>query len=98
MKPSPPINAESIEQVQKEIAAQDTREASTTPTRVRSEEYKRNRQQHQTQVRAERKSLGQCVQCGKPSNEGQTRCADCVLKHRQYGLRSRVKAKRTSEQ
>ena len=98
MKPSPRISAELIEQTRKEIAAQDTREASTTPKRVRSEEYKKDLQRHQTQVRAERKSLGLCVQCGKPSDEGQTRCADCVLKHRQYGSRSRVKAKLTAAQ
>ena len=98
MKPSPRISAELIEQTRKEIAAQDTREASTTPKRVRSQEYNKTRQQYQAQVHGERKSLGLCVQCGKPSDEGQTRCAVCVLKHRQYGSRSRVKAKLTAEQ
>ena len=98
MKPRPRINAELIEQIRKEIAAQDTRGASTTPKGVDSEHYKKNRQQHQAQVRAERKSLGLRVRCAKPSLEGQTRCADCVLKHRQSGLRGRVKAKLTAEQ
>ena len=98
IKPRPRISAELIEQTRKEIAAQETREANTTPKRVRSEAYKKKNQQHQAQVHVERKSLGLCVQCGKPSDEGQTRCPDCVLKHRQYGSRSRVKAKLTAEQ
>ena len=98
IEPRPPISAESIEQIREEIAALDARRASTTPRKVGSAEQNEVRQKHRAQVRAERKSLGQCVRCGKPSDEGQTRCADCVLKHRQYGLRSRVKAKLTSEQ
>ena len=99
IKPRPRFDdAELIEQIQKEIADQETRGASQTPKRVRSEEYKKKNQQHRAQVRAERKSLGLCVQCAKPSLAGQIRCADCVLKHRQYELHSRVKAKLTAEQ
>ena len=98
IKPRPRIGAELIEQIQKEIADQETRGASQTPKRVRSEAYKKKNQQHRAQVRAERKSLGLCVQCAKPSPAGQTRCPDCVLKHRQTGLHSRVKAKLTAEQ
>ena len=97
-KPRPRIRAELIEQTRKEIAAQDTREASTTPKRVRSDEYNKTRQQYQAQVRGERKSLGLCVQCAEPSLEGQIRCAGCALKHRQYGMRSTVKAKLIAEQ
>ena len=97
-KPRPRIGAELIEQIQKEIADQETRGASQTTKRVRSEAYKKKNQQHRAQVRAERKSLGLCVQCAKPSLEGQARCADCALKHRQTGLRSRVKAKLTADQ
>ena len=98
IKPRPRIGAELIEQIQKEIDDQETRGASQTTKRVRSEAYKKKNQQHRAQVRAERKSLGQCVQCAKPSLPGQVRCADCALKHRQTGLRSRVKAKLTAEQ
>ena len=99
IKPRPRFDdAELIEQIQKEIADQETRGASQTTKRVRSEAYKKKNQQHRAQVRAERKSLGLCVQCAKPSLEGQARCADCALKHRQTGLRSRVKAKLTADQ
>ena len=98
IKPRPRIGAALIEQIQKEIDDQETRGASQTPKRVRSEAYKKKNQQHRAQVRAERKSLGLCVQCAKPSPAGQTRCAECALKHRQTGLRSRVKAKLTAEQ
>ena len=98
IKPRPRISAELIEQIQKEIADQETRGASQTPKRVRSEASKKKNQQHRAQVRAERKSLGLCVQCAKPSLPGQVRCADCALKHRQTGLRSRVKAKLTADQ
>ena len=98
IKPRPRFDdAELIEQIQKEIADQETRGASQTTTRVRSEAYKKKNQLHRAQVRAERKSLGLCVQCAKPSLEGQARCADCALKHRLTGLRSRVKAKLTAE-
>ena len=97
-KPRPPISAELIEQIRKEIDAQDARGASATPKRVRSDEYRKNQQQLHALVREERKSLGLCVQCAKPSLAGQTRCPDCTLKHRQYELRSRVKAKLTAEQ
>ena len=101
MNPRPRLdNAELIEQTRKEIADQETRVASTRPKRVRSEEHKKKQQQqqHQAQVRAERKSLGLCVQCAEPILEGHIHCADCVLKNRQYGLRSRVKAKLTADQ
>ena len=99
IKPRPRFDdAESIEQLRNEIDAQETRRANATPKKVRSEEHKKKKQQHQAQVRAERKSLGLCVGCAKPSLEGQTRCADCVLKHRQSGRRDRVKAKLTAEQ
>ena len=84
IKPRPRIGAALIEQIQKETADQKTRGASQTPKRVRSEEYKKKNQQYRAQVRAERKSLGLCVQCAEPSPAGQTRCPDCVLKHR-YG-------------
>ena len=99
MNPRPRLdNAELIEQTRKEIADQETRGASTRPKRVRSEEHKKQQQQHQAQVRAERKSLGLCVQCAEPILEGHIHCADCVLKNRQYDRRSRVKAKITVEQ
>ena len=99
IKPRPRFDdAELIEQIQKEIADQETRGASQTTKRVRSEAYKKKNQQHRAQVRAERKSFGLCVQCAKPSLPGQARCADCALKHRQTGLRSRVKAKLTADQ
>ena len=94
IKPRPRSDdAELIEQIHKEIDAQDARGASATPKRVRSEEYRKNQQQLHALVREEHKSLGLCVQCAKPSPTGQTRCPDCTLKHRQYELRSRVKAK-----
>ena len=98
IKPRPRISAELIEQIQKEIADQETRGASRTPKRVRSEAYKKKNQQHRAQVCAERKSLGLCVQCAKPSLPAQVRCADCALKHRQSGRRTRVKAKLTADQ
>ena len=98
MKPRPQISVESIEQIREEIAAQDTRGASMTRKRVRSEQCEKNRRQHRAQVRAERISLGLCVRCGKPGLVGRTRCADCALQHRQADLRSRVKAKLISEQ
>ena len=99
MNPRPRLDdAELIEQIRKEIADQETRGASTRPKGVRSEEYKKQQQQHQSQLRAERKSLGLCVRCAKPSLASQIRCADCVLKHRQYDRRRRVKAKLTAEQ
>ena len=97
IKPRPRIDdAELIEQIQKEIADQETRGTSQTTKRVRSEASKKKNQQHRAQVRAERKSFGLCVQCAKPSLEGQARCPDYILKHRQTGLRSRVKAKFTA--
>ena len=99
IKPHPRFDdAELVEQIQKEFAAQETRGTSRKPKRVRSEAHIQKRAQHQSQVRAERKSRGLCVGCAKPSLEGQTRCADCVLKHRQSGRRDRVKAKLTAEQ
>ena len=96
-KPRPRISSGSIEQLRKEIAAQD-KGASRTTKRVRSNTHNQKAAQHQAQVRAERKSLGLCVGCAKPSLEGQTRCSDCALKHRQSGRRDRVKAKLTAEQ
>ena len=96
-KPRPRISSEPIQQLRKEIASQD-KGTSRAPNRVRSEAYKKKNQQHQAQVRAEHKSLGLCVQCAKPSLEGQNRCADRALKHRQHGSRSRVKAKIAAEQ
>ena len=99
IKPRPRFDdAELMEQIQKEIAAQETRGTNRTPKRVRSEAHIQKRALHQSQVRAERKLLGLCIQCAKPSLAGQIRCADCVLKHRQYERRSRVKAKLTVEQ
>ena len=62
-----------------------TNGASRTTKRVRSNTHNQKAAQHQAQVRAERKSLGLCVGCAKPSLEGQTRCSDCALKHRQSG-------------
>ena len=97
-KPRPRIDAQLIEQVRKELADQEAREASAPPKRVHSKTYNQDRAQYYARRRAERKSLGLCVQCAEPSLEGQTRCPDCVLKHRQYELRGRVKAKLTSQQ
>ena len=66
IKPRPQFDdAELIEQIQKEIADEETRGASQTTKRVRSEAYKKKNQQHRAQVRTERKSLGLCVQCAK---------------------------------
>ena len=79
-KPSEPIR--------KEIAAQDAQAAGRTPKRVRSEAYKQKKRETQAQTRAERISLGLCVECGNPGIEGQTRCADCVLKHRASNRRT----------
>ena len=96
--PRPPIDEQHIEQFQKELAAQETGAASTAPKRVRSKANNQERAQYQQRLRSERKSLGLCVQCAEPSLKGQTRCHDCVLKHRQYELRGRVRAKITSQQ
>ena len=52
--------------------------------RVRSEAYKKRRREKQANLRAERDSLSQCRDCGKPRPEGQTRCHDCVMSHRRY--------------
>ena len=96
--PRPPIDEQHIEQFTKELAAQETGAASTAPKRVRSKANNQERAQYQQRLRSERKSLGLCVQCAEPSLKGQTRCHDCVLKHRQYELRGRVRAKITSQQ
>ena len=77
-----------LEPIQKEIAAQGTQAADRTPKRVRSEAYKQKKRETQAQKRTERVSRGLCVECGKPSIEGQTRCADCVLKHRASNRRT----------
>ena len=92
-------DAELLALTQEETAPQAKKEqkAKRTPKRVRSEAYEQKRKQRQTRVRAERKSLGLCVRCARPSLEGQTRCAGCVLKHRQEGRRSRAKAKPTAK-
>ena len=96
-KPRPQIDQPFIEQVRKELAAQEAGAASTAPKRVRSKANNQERAQYQQRLRSERKSLGLCVQCAEPSLKGQTRCHDCVLKHRQYELRGRVRAKITSQ-
>ena len=92
-QPRPLINDAELEQVQQEIAAREDQGAKRTSKRARSEAYRQKKRQRQAQVRMKRKSLGLCVQCAKPGLESQTRCADCVLKHRQYGRRGRLKAK-----
>ena len=82
VKPRPRVDAEMLVLIQEEITVRDAHAASQPPKRVRSEAYKRKIQQNQAQKRAERISRGLCVDCGSPSLENQTRCADCVLKHR----------------
>ena len=77
-----------VELIQNEIADQDARAAHQTPKRVRSEAYKQKLRETRSQTRSERISLGPCVACGKPSIEGQTRCAGCVLKHRASNRRT----------
>ncbi len=86
-------DTELLEQIRKEIAEREAQRASQPPKRVRGEAYNRQKREKQAQDRAERMSLGLCIQCGKPSPEGQTRCADCTLRHREYGRRERAKAK-----
>ena len=86
-------DTELLEQVRIEIAAQNTRTESQKPKRVRGEAFNRQMREKQAQERAERKSLGLCVQCGKPNPEDQTRCAECAARHRYYGRRKRARAK-----
>ena len=96
-KPRPRVDEQLIEQVRKELAEQDARKASG-PKRVRSEKHNKERAQIQAQRRAERISLGLCVRCSEPTLDGQTRCPDCTIKHRQHDKRVRIKAKLTAQQ
>ncbi len=89
MTPRQRISPESIKQIQQDIS---TKEASQAPTRVRNEAYKKKMRENQASLRAERKALGLCCDCGKPKPEGQTRCGDCVQRHRQYWLRHVAKS------
>ena len=90
MKPRPEISAELIHQVQQEIAAEKAR---PTRKRVFSEAEKQTQRDRTASMRAERASLGLCRGCGKFSVVDQTRCPDCVQKHRQSGKRRRLRNK-----
>ncbi len=94
-KPRPRIDERAIEQVRQELAEEEARKAAA-PKRVHSEKYNKERAQARARLRAERISLGLCVQCTEPTLGGQTRCPDCTIKHRQYHKRARIKAKITS--
>ena len=91
MKPRPRISPELIEQIQQDIA---TKEASPVPKRVRSEAHKKYQREKQARLRAERDELGLCRDCGNPKPDGQTRCVDCIQKHRQYWQRYVAKSTR----
>ena len=91
IKPRRRISPELIEQIQQDIA---DKEASQVPKKVRNEAYKKKQREAQASLRAERKALGLCRDCGKPKPEGQTRCADCIQKHRQYWQRYVAKSTR----
>ena len=84
MKPRQRISPELIEQIQRDIA---TKEASQVPKRIRNEVYKKKQREKQESLRAERKALGLCRDCGKSKPEGQTRCGDCVQRRRRYWQR-----------
>ena len=83
-QPRPKVDyTEIIASLREENASQAGGNTTKGPKRVRSEEYKRQRREQAAKVRNERKSLGLCVQCAKPSLEGETRCGTCAEKHRQ---------------
>ena len=89
MKPLKRISPELIEQIQQELA---TKAVSPTPQRVRNEAYKEKKRQREASRRAERKALNLCTDCGKRKPEGQTRCGDCVQRHRLYWIRHVAKS------
>ena len=89
IKPRRRISPELIEQIQQDL---DAKQAHQAPKRVRNEAYKQKRREKQASLRAERQALGLCSDCGKSKPEGQTRCADCVVKHSQYWQRYVAKA------
>ena len=92
MKPRRRIDdTELKEQLRHEIAEQENQETEQQPKRVRREAYKQEQREKQASLRAERASLGLCRDCGKFRVEGQTRCSDCVLRHRQYLQRAKAK-------
>ena len=81
------------EELRREIVGQENQGAGRQPKRIRSEAYKQKRREKQASLRAERASLGLCRSCGEFSVQGQIRCPDCVLKHRQSEKRARVRTK-----
>ena len=83
---------ELMEILRREAAEQDS-QATGKPKRVRTEAYKKDRLEKKASLRAERLSLGLCSDCGGPKTGDQTRCADCMLRHQQYGARSEAKAR-----
>ena len=89
VKPRQRISPELIEQIQQDIA---TKEANQAPKRVRDEAYNKKQREKQASLRAERKALGLCRDCGKPKPEGQTRCGDCVQRHGLYWQRHIAKS------
>lgn len=92
--PRPRIeDSELMEALRNEIGERVNQGKAQQPRKVLSEEYKKKQRDIQASLRAERLSLGLCRDCGKPSLQGQTRCQACVLRHRQYALRGRTKAK-----
>ncbi len=89
VKPRQRISPELIEQIQQDIA---DKEANQAPKRVRDEAYNKKQREKQASLRAERKALGLCRDCGKPKPEGQTRCGDCIQRRSQYWLRHVAKS------
>ena len=74
---------ETVNSLREENTSQAAAATTKRPKRVRSEAYNKQRREQAAKVRNERKSLGLCVRCAKPSPEGETRCGICAEKHRQ---------------
>lgn len=89
MKPRQRISPELIKQIQQEIT---TKEANQSPKRIRNEDYKKKQREKQASLKADRKALGLCSDCGKPKPEGHTRCGDCVERRRWYWQRHVAKS------
>ena len=81
------------EEILREIVEQENQGTGRRPKRIRSEAYKQRQREKQASLRAERASLGLCRDCGKFSVQGQIRCPDCVMRHRQSGKRGRVRVR-----
>ncbi len=92
IKPRPRTDDTAMEEeLRLEIVEREHQGTGNQTKRIRSEAYKQKQREKQASLRAERASLGLCRSCGKFSVQDQTRCPDCVLRHRRSDKRRRVK-------